>query len=190
MTNVVEYTLSSVDTIREILGGVSEQEADNLIQELVRVKKDGKKVYVTAAGRANLVMRAFAMRLMQIGFQSYVVFDTSTPAAGAGDLLIAGSGSGTTETVVVIARKAKKLGMRTALFYQNADSELAGEVDAAVRIPTERCSKKLQTKGSEFEQSLFILCDNIGVELMKQLGCIRDIHEIDHFIKELHANLQ
>lgn len=190
MENVVEYTLSALESLKAVLGGVSEAEVDTLVEELLRVKKEKKKVYVIAAGRANLIMRTFAMRLMQIGFHSYMVFDTTTPAMEAGDLLIAGSGSGTTETVVVIARQAKRLGARIVLFTKNPDSTLASKADYVVRIPTDLCTQKLQTKGSVFEQSMFLLCDNIGVALMERLGCIRDIDEIDIFIKKLHANLQ
>ena len=164
---------------------MSEQEIEAVLQELLRVKRENKKVYTIAAGRANLIMRTFAMRLMQIGFRSYVVFDTNTPAIEAGDLLIAGSGSGTTETVCVIARQAKERGARLVLISKNNTAPLAREADAVLQIPTQ-----LQTKGSEFEQSLFILCDNIGVELMLRLGCIRQIRDIDPFIRVLHANLQ
>ena len=108
MEGVLSRTLAVTDTLKEILSGVSEQEIEAVLQELLRVKRENKKVYTIAAGRANLIMRTFAMRLMQIGFRSYVVFDTNTPAIEAGDLLIAGSGSGTTETVCVIARQAKE----------------------------------------------------------------------------------
>lgn len=59
-----------------------------------------------------MIMRTFAMRLMQIGFRSYVVFDTNTPAIEAGDLLIAGSGSGTTETVCVIGATGEGAGRK------------------------------------------------------------------------------
>lgn len=190
MEGVLSRTLAVTDTLKEILSGVSEQEIEAVLQELLRVKRENKKVYTIAAGRANLIMCTFAMRLMQIGFRSYVVFDTNTPAIEAGDLLIAGSGSGTTETVCVIARQAKERGARLVLISKNNTAPLAREADAVLQIPTQLCTQKLQTKGSEFEQSLFILCDNIGVELMLRLGCIRQIRDIDPFIRVLHANLQ
>ena len=186
---IVERALATADCLKEILSGVSPQELESVLQELIRVRQEGRKVYITAAGRANLVMRTFAMRLMQIGLTSYVVSDTNTPAVQAGDLLIAGSGSGTTETVAVVARQAKEKGARIVLISKSAGSPLAQLADAVLQIPTGR-TRKLQTKGSEFEHSLFVLCDSIGVELMFRLGCIREIEEIDPFIQILHANLQ
>jgi 6-phospho-3-hexuloisomerase len=44
---------------------------------------------------------------MQIGLDAHVVGDATTPSIGTGDLLIALSGSGRTETVVNMARKLK-----------------------------------------------------------------------------------
>ncbi len=187
---IVERALATADCLKEILSGVSPQELESVLQELIRVRQEGRKVYITAAGRANLVMRTFAMRLMQIGLTSYVVSDSNTPAVQAGDVFSAGSGSGTTETVAVVARQAKGKGDRIVLISKSAGSPLAQLADAVLQIPTGRRTRKLQTKGSEFEHSLFVLCDSIGVELMFRLGCIREIEEIDPFIQILHANLQ
>ena len=187
---MTEYTLEVADSLKEILGGVSEEAIEALIQILMHIKKENRKVYTVAAGRANLILRTFAMRLMQIGFRSYVVFDTNTPAMEAGDLLIAASGSGSTETVLAIAQQARSLGGHVVLFTKNPNSPLAEKGELTIEIPTSRCTKKLQTEGSEFEQSLFLLCDSIGVALMERMGCIQSIEEIDRFIRVLHANLQ
>lgn len=162
---IIDRALATADSLKEILSGVSAQELESVLQELVRVRRESRRVYITAAGRANLVMRTFAMRLMQIGLTSYVVSDTNTPAIQAGDLLIAGSGSGITETVAVIARQAKETGARIILISKSAGSPLARLADTVLQIPTGRRTRKLQTRGSEFEHSLFVLCDSIGVEL-------------------------
>jgi len=187
---VVERTLAVADTLKEIISAVDTQAIERVLEVLVSAKQNGKKVFVVAAGRANLIMRTFAMRLMQIGYDAYVVFDTSTPAMREGDVLIVGSGSGTTETVVSIAKQAKKLGGQLIFLTKNPGAPLAKDADAVLTIPTGCCTKKLQSKGSEFEQSLFLLCDNIGVELMLRMNCIETIDQIDGFIKVLHANLQ
>jgi 6-phospho-3-hexuloisomerase len=187
---MINNLLDVLSTLKEILGGVSEEEVESLIKELLTAYRQGNKVFVAAAGRANLVIRTFAMRLMQIGFKSYVVFDTSTPAMERGDLLIVASGSGATQTVVVIAQKAKAFGGRVALIGKQRGSILAQSADVVLHIPTQLCTRKLQTKGSEFEQCLFILCDVIGVELIMRLNLISDLSKIDDFIQIRHANLQ
>jgi 6-phospho-3-hexuloisomerase len=53
------------------------------------------------------MMRAFAMRLMHIGFQVHVAGDVTTPAIRGGNLLIIGSGSGETSGLVSMAAKAR-----------------------------------------------------------------------------------
>ena len=46
-----------------------------------------KRVYVAGAGRSGLIARAFAMRLMHLGMEAYVVGETITPAMHTGDIL-------------------------------------------------------------------------------------------------------
>ena len=52
-------------------------------------------------------MRGFAMRLMHLGLQVYVVDDVTTPAIKTEDLLIIGSASGNTKSLVQYAGQAK-----------------------------------------------------------------------------------
>jgi 6-phospho 3-hexuloisomerase len=70
------------------------------------------RIFLTGAGRSGLVARFFAMRLMHLGKEVFVVGDTTTPSIQKGDLLIAVSGSGKTESVLSVARKAKGFGAR------------------------------------------------------------------------------
>ncbi len=59
------------------------------IDSLINVYKSERKVLVVGAGRSGLVGRAFAMRLMHLGFRSYVLGETITPSVGEGDLVVA-----------------------------------------------------------------------------------------------------
>ena len=67
-----------------------------------------EKIFVAGMGRTGYVMKGFTMRLEQAGYEAYWIGDTNTPAAGKGDLLILGSGSGETETLKVYAKKGKR----------------------------------------------------------------------------------
>ena len=57
-------------------------------------KMKPKRIIVCGTGRSGLMLKSFAMRLMQIGYISYVVGETITPAIKEGDLLIVASASG------------------------------------------------------------------------------------------------
>ena len=49
---------------------------------------NARRIYVMGAGRSGLVAKGFAMRLMHLGFQSYVVGETITPALQKGDVIV------------------------------------------------------------------------------------------------------
>ena len=88
--------------LTDCLSRVNESQLDALGEAIL----SADRIFVTGAGRSLLALRAIAMRFMHLGLTAYVVGDVTTPAFGAGDLLIAGSGSGTTGSVVRVAEKS------------------------------------------------------------------------------------
>lgn len=131
-----------------------------------------RRVYVAGAGRSGLMMRAFAMRLMHLGFEAHVAGETVTPGIGKGDLLVIGSGSGTTGSLLRMAEKAKGVGARLALLTTAADSDIGQLADETVPIPAAAkeqsgSSKSVQPMGSLFEQSLLLTLDAVVLKLME-----------------------
>ena len=55
-----------------------------------------RTVFVAGSGRSGLAMRSFAMRLIHLGLSAHVVGETTTPRITDRDLLLIGSGSGST----------------------------------------------------------------------------------------------
>ncbi|MGB9785131.1 MAG: SIS domain-containing protein, partial [Fervidicoccaceae archaeon] len=111
------------------------REVEKFSEKLVEIYRKGAKVLVMGAGRSGLVGRAFAMRLMHMGFQSYVLGDTITPSISAGDVAIAISGSGRTELIVTAAKVAKKVGAEVLAVTSYPDSPLGEIADIVLRIP-------------------------------------------------------
>ena len=150
------------------------------------------RLFIAGAGRSGLAMRAFAMRLMHLGKECHFLGDVTTPSVAAGDLLIVGSGSGSTETLQAVAKRAKSLQANILLFTIMPDSPIAILADHVVRIPapstkamgaTEVVSS-IQPMGSLFEQCLLLLTDIIILMLMQRR---------DTTLKEIclrHANLE
>lgn len=152
---------------------------------------DAKRVYVYAAGRSMLMVRCLAMRLMHLGLVSYVVGETTTPAFGPGDLLIVASGSGSTMSVVNMARKAKELGGVVAVLTINAASVLGELANCVVEIPAytdkvamSETERPLLPGGSMFEQSVLLLGDALVLPLSERSGVRTDR------AFALHANLE
>jgi len=106
---VRERALLLVDTLRENLASIDDEAVDRLAQSILRTLGD-RRIFVVGAGRSGLVARAFAMRLMHLGFSVHVVGETTTPRMDPGDLLIVISGSGETLYPATIAGEAKKIG--------------------------------------------------------------------------------
>jgi len=131
--------------IRAIAGTISDEDVDRFISELL----SAKRIYVMGAGRSGLVAKAFAMRLMHLGLQAFVVGETITPALNKGDAIVIFSGSGRTKTVADIAETAKDIGARICLITSNADSRIGKISDCIVIIEHQR--DEVKDDAAEFE---------------------------------------
>jgi 6-phospho-3-hexuloisomerase len=115
------------------------------------------------------------MRLMHLGFSVYVVGEIVSPAIQKGDLLIAGSGSGTTSSIVSAAQKAVKAGARVLAFSTTDHSPLAELSDQIAIIPAAQkqdhsSALSQQYAGSLFEQAVLLLTDAIIQSLWQNDG--------------------
>ncbi|WP_282075233.1 6-phospho-3-hexuloisomerase [Maribacter aquivivus] len=134
------------------------------VAALIPIITNAKHIFIMGAGRTGLMMKAAAMRLMHLGYSVHVVGETTSPAITEGDVLIAGSGSGTTGGIVNAAKTAKKVGADVVCITTNGNSPLAILSKQTVLIPAaqkqerdENVSK--QYAGSLFEQSLLLVFD-------------------------------
>lgn len=156
---------------------------DDDVETLLDMIEEANTIFVGGAGRSGFMMQAFAMRLMHIGFSSYVVGETTTPGIVADDLLIAGSGSGRTRMTQTLVESAASLGARTALITGHPDSPLAEVADHVIHLHApvvfvndERPTR--QPPGTLFEQCLLAQCDAMILMLMHRRGTTEE--EIRH----------
>lgn len=193
----LKQLLNAVDAV---LREVSDQQVKKMIDILVEARKKGKKVLVIGAGRSGLVGRAFAMRLMHLGFSSYVLGDTITPPVGEGDVVVSISGSGTTSLVVTSSKAAKRVGAYLIAITSHPDSELASIADHVVvvkgRTKDEATKQEyfarqilgihapLLPLGTLFEDSCMLLLDSVIVELMARL------EQTEEDMRRRHANIE
>lgn len=146
-----------------------------------------KKIFVAGMGRTGYMMRCFAMRLMQMGLQAYMVGDTGTPSANEGDLLIIGSGSGETESLKTFASKAVKRNVKLLVFTASPRSTLAQAADCLVLVDTQEKEHKAadgsmliyktdnigqkMALGSKCEMSTLIYTEVVSMMVFSKLGC-------------------
>lgn len=151
------------------------------LQALVNQILQANHVFLAGSGRSGVAIRGFANRLMHLGKSVSLVGDISSPHSTPGDLLIIGSGSGETESLVALAHKAKRSDVRIGLITMDATSTIGRLADAVVVLPG--VSPKLQgaaqvtsiqPMGSAFEQISFLTYDAIILELMQRTGQTTD----------------
>ena len=165
------------------------------------VNSKNKKIFTVGMGRSGFVARAFALRLMNLGFNVYFIGETITPAAEKGDLLIAISGTGTTKMVLTASAAAKDIGAIVLAITSFPESPLGRLADLVVDVrgrtkagtPKEKdyltrqimgVGEPLTPLGSIFEINSMVFLDSLVVELMHRLGST----EAD--MKRRHATLE
>jgi len=191
--------LEIAEQILKVARAVDRQQVLKMLEILLEAKNSGAKVLIVGAGRSGLVGKAFAMRLMHLGFNVYVLGETITPAVSKGDLVIAISGSGTTQIVVSVAEAAKTMGAYVLAVTSFPDSPLAKVSDHVVRIPGRtKVSKEvdyfarqvlgiyepLAPLGTLFEDAAMVFFDGVVVALMRALGVNEE------YLMARHANIE
>lgn len=132
--SIADLMLLMTSRLEEAARTVDQQSAGRFLEELL----SAKRIYLAGAGRSGLVARAFAQRLMHLGFESYVIGETITPAFGPEDVLVAFSGSGETRSVVDACETAREIGGEICLVTATTDSRIGRMADCIVEIGNNR----------------------------------------------------
>ena len=152
---------------------------------------EANRIFIGGAGRSGFCARGFSNRLMHLGYTVYFVGEPTTPSIQAGDLLIVGSGSGNTASLVSNAKKAKDQGAKVATLTMFPENKIGSMADAIIKIPgvTEKCADQneggsVQASGSSFEELCWITYDAMVMDLMKITN------QIDQNLFKRHANME
>ena len=181
------YISQILDELGETVGHVCNDAAEKLADAILAAET----IFVAGAGRSGLAMKSFAMRLMHMGFDTYVVGETVTPSITDKDVLLIGSGSGSTSSLVVSANRADAIGATICLITIDENSPIGklAEVILTIPAPSPKVNRDLgfrsvQPMGSLFEQSLLLTLDAIVLLLMEKTG------KTPELMFTRHANLE
>jgi len=183
MSRYGELVAAVIEENRKVLEAVSENEISRLIDEIERAKT----IQLFALGRMQASMRGFAMRLKHMGFDTYVVFDTTTPVIGKGDLLIVNCPVTLVDLNVI--KLAKQAGARVCAITAHPEFENAKLADVVVTVPgqifgTGNEMSSIQPMASLLEQALFLFEDIVVMLLIEK----RRIKAKD--MQDRHTNLE
>ena len=149
------------------------------------------QVFFVGVGRVFLSLEAIAKRLAHLGVKAHCVGEITEPAITADDLLIVGSGSGSSLFPLGIARKAREAVDCTIVHIgSNPDSPMKEVCDFMVRVPVrtkqylEDEIDSVQPMTSLFEQSLLLLGDSLAKMIIEEKQL--DMKELWRY----HANLE
>lgn len=172
---IANFAINSIEA-------VDEKSIEALLQEILTANR----VFIYGAGRSGLAARAFAMRLVHLGLQTYIIGETITPATRKEDIFICISGSGETSSVIDYAKSAKKAGVKVASITSYPESTLGKISDLVLVIKgktkldiskedydkrqIEGQSVTLAPMGTLFEDTAMIFFDGLIAELMQRLG--------------------
>lgn len=198
--NVYKAMYVIADFIINATKELKREQVERMINKLVEAyERRNHKILVMGAGRSGLVGRAFAMRLLHLGYDVYVLGDTIVPRIGEGDIVIAISGSGRTKLIVTAAEAAKHVGATVIAVTSYPDSPLAEIADIVVEVPGRTkiareedyfarqilgIHEPLAPLGTLFEDTAMVFLDAVVAELMERLG------KTEEDLKAIHANIE
>lgn len=167
---------------------ISQDDVDGLAD---LIEKSGD-IFVAGAGRSGFMVRAFVNRLMHLGYRAHFVGEPTTPAIKAGDLLVIGSGSGETSSLVTMAKKAATLHAAVSIITIYPESTIGQLSSSTVKLPgtTQKSTlgqggvSTIQPLGSLFEQLLFLTCESTILTIKRR----KNMSDQEMFAR--HANLE
>lgn len=166
--------MNTIQTIVEEIRTVCMQVSDEQLRQFMEPIRPNRRIFVDGEGRSGLVIRCFAMRLVHLGYHAYVIGETTTPAMREGDVLIAVSGSGTSQSAAIHMKKAKKAGCTVLLISAKKENPLLADSDVFLLIPGTvkkdegEARQSVQLLSSLFDQSLHVVVDGIALELSRR----------------------
>lgn len=161
--------------------------ADRPLRQFLDTLQPARRVFLYGRGRSGFVARAFAVRLMHLGYQTYVVGETITAPVARQDVVILVSGSGTTYPVVMTAELGRRQGATVVAITAQPDSEIARLAHVVVPlVPPDGNGDRarLAPLGTLFETSAWLFFDAVVAMLMERLG------ETEDSMRKRHATLE
>ena len=183
MSGYMELTGKVLEEHRKVLLSVAVKETEKLLDAI----DEARCIQVFGMGRMKCAVRAFVMRLMHMGLDAHVVYDTTCPNIGPGDLLIVNCAC--TSIGYTVIQFAKRLGARVVAITANPCSKAAVLCDFTVNLKGQVHGGRdyeipsIQPMAALFEQTIFIYEDIVIQLLMKKLNITAEQ------MAERHTNL-
>jgi 6-phospho-3-hexuloisomerase len=160
---------------------------DKVLSDFLGALQPARRVFLYGRGRSGFVARAFAVRLMHLGYQTYVIGETITAPVKKEDVVVLVSGTGLTYPVVMTAELGRRQGATVVAITAQPESEVARLAHIVVPLVSadgNGARGKLAPLGTLFETSAWLFFDAVVAMLMERLG------ETETSMRKRHATLE
>lgn len=175
----------SASALTEV-GAVLESAVPDQIDIMAGPICQAKRIALYGVGREGLMMKSLAMRLFHLGLDAHVVGDMTTPAIGAGDLLIVSAGPGGFSTVDGLIGVAKSAGAKTMCVTATPNGSAPQMVDHIVHIDAQTMAndqdggQSVLPMGSLFEAVQFLFFEMLILCLKDRMDLSADAMRANH----------
>ena len=176
-----------MEEIQKTLAVIDTASLERLTGEILKADQ----VFFVGVGRVMLALQCICKRLAHLGIRTHYVGEITEPVITKNDLLVVGSGSGSSLFPLGIARKARETAdCRIVHIGSNPDSPMKQICDFMVRIPVrtkfylEDEIDSCQPMTTLFEQSVLLLGDVLAKMIIEEQGL--DMKALWKY----HANLE
>lgn len=186
MSKISDYIDTVFKELKEVFASVEEAEVDRFVDLIIQAER----IFVVGAGRVGTSSRALAMRLVHLGKPAHWLQDDTTPSNDRGDLIIANSGSGNTQSTYNYVLKAKERDTKVATITANAMGKIAQLADSVIQLPAQTYNvdrskwSSILPLGSQFELSLWVLHDFLTLRLVEKMGYTEEMMAKNHRLLE------
>ena len=164
-----------------------------------------KRIFLIGDGISGLVAKAFAIRLADLGFDSYFIPDGISQTIDDDDCIIAVSGSGESESVLSAIEVARFSGAKVLGLTSFPESSLNYSSDCCIIIMGRKdidfeknfVKRQLSFKNynedylaNDFELNAFVFFEGILFDVLKNLSSRRQNFEKEHNLVSRHTVLE
>lgn len=142
--------------------GTDKERLENFVNLLLNSKN--KLIVGLGAGRMGYSLQSFVMRLSHMGFNSYMIGDTTLPRIDSDSIALVNTSSGETPSIKLYVEQCKNAGVYVVAITSNPQSSIAKLADIKVTVPAIDTNQLMKTV---YEQYSFLLFDYIAGEILK-----------------------
>lgn len=152
--------------------GALERIDPRALEETVSSIVSSRHIFIYGVGRSGLVGQAFAVRLVQLGFDVHFVGDMTTPIVDQNDVVIIVSNTGETMSAVQTANIVRRVGAKVISITSSTNSKLAHASNVILEVAQvkDEQKKRLAPLGTIFEDAALVLFDSLVPVIMERTG--------------------